>query len=213
LTPRSAGSLSAARLGPATRRSDAYRGGTCTRWFDATRAGPLRYSGGFTLFRTHHRLHCSLPHAIRSAALVRIPGARELARALCRGGRARRRLGLRVHDRERGRAKGPPLLPLRGHRARALPDRGRARRGPPCDAGSGNPSTRSPRCAKAPRNRNVRQRVDPPLPPPLERGPLPHLRVSSPRVPDVLLPRSGLSVRLPDETTTRRSQRHRPPHC
>jgi len=35
LTPRSGAGVSSRHLGPATRRTDAYRGGTCTRWRSA----------------------------------------------------------------------------------------------------------------------------------------------------------------------------------
>lgn len=41
LTPRSGEGVSPKHLGPATRRSDAYRGGTCTRWRSAARTGNL----------------------------------------------------------------------------------------------------------------------------------------------------------------------------
>ena len=56
LTPRSGGQVSPLRLGSATRRTDAYRDGTCTRWTGAagnSRAFPLRVSL-FGCFTTHH---------------------------------------------------------------------------------------------------------------------------------------------------------------
>src|ERR1700719_2111231 len=53
LTPRSGVGVSPARLGPATRRTGAYRGGTCTRWRHAAcRRRPLRPSS--VCVTTHH---------------------------------------------------------------------------------------------------------------------------------------------------------------
>lgn len=53
LTPRSGGGVSPTHLGPATRRSGAYRGGTLTRW---TRAACRLRTGlpVFVCFTTHH---------------------------------------------------------------------------------------------------------------------------------------------------------------
>jgi len=46
LTPRSSAKVSLGRMGPATRRSGAYRGGTLTRWKSAARNGSLAHSAG-----------------------------------------------------------------------------------------------------------------------------------------------------------------------
>ena len=57
LTPRSSVGISPNRMGPATRRSGAYRDGTLTRWRSAARfrpLGPLR--GPSLLFVTAHHL-------------------------------------------------------------------------------------------------------------------------------------------------------------
>src|SRR4029077_1821918 len=53
LTPRSGRGVSPYDLGPATRRTGAYRGGTCTRW---TRAARRRRTGTLELVcvATHH---------------------------------------------------------------------------------------------------------------------------------------------------------------
>src|SRR5580700_6814788 len=55
LTPRSAVRVSPARLGPATRRSDAYRDGTLTRWTSAARGrARLRLREAPHVFVTAH---------------------------------------------------------------------------------------------------------------------------------------------------------------
>ncbi len=56
LTPRSGAEVSPRHLGPATRRTDAYRGGTLTRWKSAASRGlpcPLQGSGSLCV-TTHH---------------------------------------------------------------------------------------------------------------------------------------------------------------
>jgi hypothetical protein len=53
LTPRSGDGVSPARLGPATRRTGAYRGGTPTRWRRAARRR-RPYSSVGVRFTTHH---------------------------------------------------------------------------------------------------------------------------------------------------------------
>src|ERR1700724_752259 len=64
LTPRSGVGVSPARLGPATRRTGAYRGGTCTRWRHAAcRRRPLRPSS--VCVTTHHGRSLAAPPRIR----------------------------------------------------------------------------------------------------------------------------------------------------
>src|SRR5258707_14623779 len=60
LTPRLAHASLLARLGSATRRSGAYRGGTCTRWRRTTGCGRLRVR----LVTTHHGLMLSGPYKV-----------------------------------------------------------------------------------------------------------------------------------------------------
>jgi hypothetical protein len=56
LTPRSGAEVALPRLGPATRRSDAYRDGTCTRWSGAASGSRTCALGSRCLCRvtTHH---------------------------------------------------------------------------------------------------------------------------------------------------------------
>ena len=55
-TPRSGDRVSPFRLGSATRRTDAYRGGTCTRWTGAaSKVRPFPFRSQFLLrVTTHH---------------------------------------------------------------------------------------------------------------------------------------------------------------
>src|SRR5690606_23329695 len=60
-TPRSGARISPGRLGSATRRSDAYRGGTLTRWRSAACRRDRRRTSAFFLgsVTTHHGRHAS----------------------------------------------------------------------------------------------------------------------------------------------------------
>src|SRR5208283_4319063 len=62
-TPRLGPEALASRLGPATRRSGAYRGGTCTRWTTAAWTVPPYVSG--RPVTTHHEGSLSLGSAVR----------------------------------------------------------------------------------------------------------------------------------------------------
>jgi hypothetical protein len=54
LTPRSDAGVSPRRLGPATRRSGAYRDGTCTRWRSAARIRTLASRPTYGFVTAHH---------------------------------------------------------------------------------------------------------------------------------------------------------------
>src|ERR1700726_3149746 len=68
LTPRSDDRVSPARLGPATRRTGAYRGGTCTRWKRAARRLRPDFLS-FACFATHHERPLYPPPAPPPSAL------------------------------------------------------------------------------------------------------------------------------------------------
>jgi hypothetical protein len=74
LTPRSGSKVSLRYLGPATRRSDAYRCGTLTRWKSAACAGRTSARGKKNVRRvtTHHDgEHSSFVHFHFRRELVR----------------------------------------------------------------------------------------------------------------------------------------------
>src|ERR1700726_4448462 len=81
LTPRSDDRVSPARLGPATRRTGAYRGGTCTRWKRAARRLRPDFLS-FACFATHHGF--ILCPAARDDVAARDGGAVPLSRYLRR---------------------------------------------------------------------------------------------------------------------------------
>ena len=82
-TPRSGVRVSPPRLGPATRRSDAYRDGTCTRWRGAassSRTCPRR-SRCFRCVTTHHGAKHSRPLPAQNAPAGHVAARRSLGHA------------------------------------------------------------------------------------------------------------------------------------
>ncbi|MCA9640082.1 MAG: hypothetical protein KC492_05280, partial [Myxococcales bacterium] len=63
LTPRSGREISLHYLGPATRRTDAYRNGTLTRWRNAASETLSILRTGFQVFRVTAHHSCSLAKA------------------------------------------------------------------------------------------------------------------------------------------------------
>src|ERR1700726_1274211 len=92
LTPRSDDRVSPSRLGPATRRTGAYRGGTCTRWKRAARRLRPDFLS-FACFATHHGKRSYLPLALLQASHrgkvflgLTVPAAREVVLKVVRRG-------------------------------------------------------------------------------------------------------------------------------
>lgn len=73
LTPRSGTEVSLSYLGPATRRTDAYRDGTCTRWKNAANSGHTFPRGRKNIRRvtTHHGADCSTLGQYRESQFAR----------------------------------------------------------------------------------------------------------------------------------------------